>query len=472
VATAGERGGRRGYVVLGVVGLSSFQTAMSLSIIFVVFPDLADSYPDTSAAGLSWVVTAFTIVGASTLVLGSALGERLGRTRVVMLGTAIFTSASVVAALAPNVPVLVAARAVQAVGASLTLPSGAAIVMDAFPTEQRGNAIATWSAVGAVAASMGPSVGGFLVDAGGWRWAFWLNVPIGLAALVAQRTVLGHDRPTGRSPLPDGVGVLVLLGGVSALVLGLVQSDDWGWADPRTIGALAVGAGLVGVLAIRCRRHPRPVIDPSLLRHRSYTLGNVAIFLYATSFFGYQFTAVLFLTEAWGYSIRDAGLLVTPVFLLTGVMSVAAGRIGSARGYRGIVTVGAALWSGALAGFAVTVDDDRAVGLWLASATAAGLGSGLLWGSLFAIIVRDLDPSQLSLGASVNQTLQRLGNALGVALGVTILGTVVADEVGGFPDVFVVQAALAAAGAAAAVIAIRPARRARQVGVVQNTSVR
>jgi EmrB/QacA subfamily drug resistance transporter len=451
-----EVGEQRGYVVLAVVGLSSFQTAMSLSIIFVVFPDLADSYPDTSAAGLSWVVTAFTIVGASTLVVGSAIGERMGRTRTVMTGTAIFTLASAVAAVAPNVPVLVAARALQAIGASLTLPSGAAIVMDAFPTAQRGNAIATWSAIGAVAASMGPSVGGFLVDAGGWRWAFWLNLPVGAVALVAQRLVLVDDRPTRRPPLPDGVGVLVLLGGVSALVLGLVQSDDWGWGDVRTLGALAVGTALVGLLAARCRTHPRPVVDPRLVRYRSYTLGNLAILLFSTSFFGYQFAAVLFLTKAWGYSIREAGLLVTPVFLLTGVMSVVAGRVGARGGYPANVVVGTLLWSGALVGLAAVVDDERAVGTWLLSATAAGLGSGLLWGSLFGIIVRDLDTEQLSLGASVNQTLQRLGNALGVAIGVTILGTVAADEVGTFPAVFVVQGTLAMLGAVAALVAARP----------------
>jgi EmrB/QacA subfamily drug resistance transporter len=466
-----EAGEQRGYVVLAVVGLSSFQTAMSLSIIFVVFPDLADSYPETSAASLSWVVTSFTIVGASTLVVGSAIGERMGRTRTVMAGTAIFTLASAVAAVAPNVPVLVAARAAQAIGASLTLPSGAAIVMDAFPTAQRGNAIATWSAIGAVAAAMGPSVGGFLVDAGGWRWAFWLNLPVGVVALAAQRLVLVHDRPTHRPPLPDGVGVLVLLGGVSALVLGLVQSDDWGWADARTLGSLAVGAALVGLLAVRCRTHPRPVVDPALVRHRSYTLGNLAILLFSTSFFGYQFAAVLFLTEAWGYSIREAGLLVTPVFLLTGVMSVVAGRVGARGGYPANVVVGTVLWAGALVGLAVAVDDERAVGTWLVSATVAGLGSGLLWGSLFGIIVRDLDTEQLSLGASVNQTLQRLGNALGVAIGVTVLGTVASGTVGSFPRVFAVQGAFAAVGAVAALVATRP-RPLPQRASAQTTSVR
>ncbi|MXZ86573.1 MAG: MFS transporter, partial [Acidimicrobiia bacterium] len=185
---------RRAWLVLVVVSLASFQSAMSLSIIFVVYADLKESFPNASEAELSWIINSFTIVGAATLVIGGVLGERWGRRRTLMAGIAVFTLASAGAALAPDTGVLIVARALQGIGTSLSLPTGAAIVIDAFPVSRRGTGVGAWSANGAVAAAMGPSVGALLVHVGDWRWAFWLNVPFGVIALVFIRKVIQEHR--------------------------------------------------------------------------------------------------------------------------------------------------------------------------------------------------------------------------------------------------------------------------------------
>ncbi|MCB0995381.1 MAG: MFS transporter [Acidimicrobiales bacterium] len=414
---------RRAWVVLGVVGLASLQTAMALSIIFVVYPDLEASFPDESAATLSWVVNAFTIVGASTLVLGSAISERWGRKRSLMTGTFGFAAASAVAAVAPSVPLIVAARVVQALSASLSLPSGATLVLRAFPQERRATAIGTWSAIGAVAAALGPSMGGFLIDAGSWRWAFWFNVPLGAIAFVAEWLVLDESRSDEPGRLPDLGGSALVLGGVSALIYGLVQSDDWGWGDPRTIAAIAIGLALTAALLRRSTHHPRPVIRLDLFGHRSYLVGNISMTLYSISFFSFQFVSILFLTKVWGYSIRDAGLLGTPIFVFTGILSVVAGRWSDRSGHRRVLVPGALLWNVSIALLIIGLSGERSLGLWLAAASIGGVGSGLLWGALFGYIMRDLRDEQLSAGASVNQTTQRIGNAVGVAIAVTLIGS-------------------------------------------------
>src|SRR5690349_10920935 len=185
---------RRAYLVLGVVGIGSFLTAMSLSIAFVVYPDLVDEFPNSSNSTLSWVLNVFTIVGAPLFVLGSVAGERYGRKRVMVVGLVGFTVTSVLAALSPGPGWLIAARAAQAVFTAMILPMTATIILNAFPESHRGIGAASWSAIGGVAASMGPSLGGWLIDTWSWRAAFWLNVPIGIVAVIATVAVLEESK--------------------------------------------------------------------------------------------------------------------------------------------------------------------------------------------------------------------------------------------------------------------------------------
>ena len=414
---------RRAYLILGVVGIGSFLTAMSLSIAFVVYPDLVDEFPNSSNSTLSWVLNVFTIVGAPLFVLGSVAGERYGRKRVMVLGLVGFTATSVLAALAPNPGWLIAARALQAVFTALILPMTATIILNAFPESHRGIGAASWSAIGGVAASTGPSLGGWLIDTWSWRAAFWLNVPIGIVATIATIAILDESKSDDAPPVPDIGGMFALMGGVGLLVFGLVQSSQWGWASGTVISSMAFGALLLVVLVRRSARHPTPLIDLRLFRSRTFSFGNVSMFMFALSFFGTQFGAVVFLRQVWGYSLLDAGLLSTPVFAFTALFSLAAGRISDRFGDERLGAPAVAVWTVGVAMLAFGLHDERNMPLWFTATSIAGAGAGLTWGGLFALVLRRVEPESMSLAASITQTLQRLGNALGVAIAVTILGS-------------------------------------------------
>ncbi len=444
-------------MVLGVVSLTSFQTALSLSVIFIVFPELSDAFPEASNAQLSWVINVFSIVGAAALVLAGAVGERLGRKRIILWGTAAFSASSALAALAPNVAVLIAARIAQALASVATLPAGAATIIAAFPKDRRGTAIGTWSAAGGVAAACGPSLGGILIDAGGWQAAFWINVPMGAVAFVAAWLVipeyrLGSGGEVGsgdggrhKELLPDPLGSAVLALGISAIVLAIVQTQDWQWADPRTIAVGLSGMAAVIWLVRRSASHPSPILDLRLFRYRSFAMGNVSMALLAFGFFAFQFSGILFLTEIWGYDVKGAGLLSTPIFACTALGSSVAGRLTDRWGAARVVVPGGVLWLAGIGWLAMSVSSARDLGLWLAGVSLGGVGSGLMWGGVFAAVVIDLPEHFIALGTSVTQTLMRIGTSIGVAVAVTIIGAEISGaSVGLFRGSFAMSAVMCA----------------------------
>jgi MFS family permease len=274
-----------------------------------------------------------------------------------------------------------------------------------------------------VAASTGPSLGGWLIDTWSWRAAFWLNVPIGIVATIATVAVLDESKSEDAPPLPDVVGMFALMGGVGLLVFGLVQSSQWGWSSGSVLVSIAAGAALIALLVQRSAHHPAPLVNLQLFRSRTYSLGNVSMFMFALSFFGTQFGAVVFLRQVWGFSLLDAGLLSTPVFAFTALFSPVAGRISDRFGDEKLGAPAVAVWAVGVALLAIGLRGDRNMVLWFGATSIAGAGAGLTWGGLFALVLRRVEPEQMSLAASITQTLQRLGNALGVAVAVTILGS-------------------------------------------------
>jgi MFS family permease len=201
-----------------------------VTIVNIAFPDIEASFPDASLAGLSWILNAYNIVFAALLVPAGRLADRVGRRRLFFAGLWTFVVASAVCGLAPSVEVLVAARIAQAAGGAMLVPTSLALLLPEFPLAQRATATALWGATGAVAAATGPSLGGLLVDATSWRWVLFVNLAIGLPALVPARRLLRETREANPGPLPDGLGVALLVAGVGLLSLGIVKGADWGWA--------------------------------------------------------------------------------------------------------------------------------------------------------------------------------------------------------------------------------------------------
>lgn len=435
---------RRAWTALVAVGFTNLQMAMTLSMAFVVFPDLERAFPDASSATLSWAVNIFTIVGASTLVLGAALARRWGDKRTLLAGTALFTLASVAAAVSPGLAPLIACRVGQALASSLVIPSGAAIVYREFPLAKRGVAVTTSAAIGAVGAAAGPSLGGLLIDAGSWRWAFWMNLPLGLVALAVVARVVVANPARSALRMPDTLSSVLLTAGIGAAVLALVQSPEWGWRDPRTIASLVAGAALLTTVVGRSLHHPRPLLELALFRDVRFRVGNVALLVFSVSFFGFLLTSVLFLTDVWDYSIRRAGLLTTPIFAATAVMSVVSNRIVSRTGYRFVLILGGALWAAGTTAMALGLGSTPSTGRWLMAITVIGLGSGMLWGSMLAVSLATLPAASMAAATSLSQTLQNIGSTLGVAVMVTALGKVAVGDVGAFPAMWAASALITA----------------------------
>ena len=409
--------------VFVVTALGAFMASLDLSIVNVAFPALEHSFPHDSRATLAWVITGYGIVFGALLVTAGRTADRLGSRRVFFAGLAVFCTGSALCALAPSVPLLVAGRVVQGVGAAALLPSSLGLLLGAYPQDRRSQVVALWGGVGALAVATGPSFGAALVAAGGWRWVFLVNVPIGVAAWLVGRTVLTPSRPAASGATPDYLGVVLISMALALLVLGISEGPTWGWSSAAVVGSFA-GAGAVGLTFLRrSSRHQEPVLDLTLFRSRSFSVANAATFLYAMGFFAMLLGNILFLTSVWHYSILKAGLAVTPGPLVVAVVSGPAGRLAGRVGFRRVLLAGFVVFVAGLSWYATRVGlHPDYLGVWLPATLITGLGIGLTFPVLSAAAVSSLHAERFAVGSAVNQTARQVGGAFGVALLVVILG--------------------------------------------------
>ena len=427
-AVAGLRGGARTRpalrpaAVLAVASASSFLVYLDATIVNVAFPDIRDSFPGATLSGLSWILSAYGLVFAALLVPGGRYADVVGGRRLFVAGLGAFTFGSILCAAAPSVALLVASRVLQAAGGALLVPASQLLVMAAHPPEQRMKAIGAMAGVAALASALGPVLGGLMVDLGGWRLVFLVNLPIGIAALVLGRRMPAP--PTGSLVTrPDLLGSVLAVAAVGTLALGAVQGPVWGWGDPRTIAAFAASALLTPALVWRCARHPAPVLELSLFRDRSFTTGNLGALLLGTSFFGLMLANSLYLTQVWDYSVLRAGLAIAPGPLASAAAALLAARYTDRVDPRRFILPGAVISAAAAVWLATQVGSQPAfVSEWLPAQVVMGIGVGLGFATIVAVCVRDLGPAQLGIGSGMSATTRQIGAVLGVAILVAVLG--------------------------------------------------
>jgi len=409
--------------IFWIASVAVFLVSLDTTMLFAAFRAVRSGFPGTSAADISWVLNSYTVVYAAMLIPAGGLADTHGRKKVFLLGVTLFLAASAACGLAGNVGWLIAARVAQAVGAAMLTPASLSIVLAAFPANKRAVAVSLWGAVGGLAAAIGPSLGSFVVDAVGWPWAFYLNLPLGALSLWRGTALLKEaKKPESRRPV-DGVGMGLLIVGVGAVALSIVQSESPHWS--RTELGVAASIGVIAMIGfvIWARVAPAPLVDLRLFKYRTYTFVNLATLAFGTAFSMMFFAFFFYMTEVWHYTLPQAGLAITPGPLLVIPFAIVSGRLAARLGHRPFLVGGGLIYACSGLWF-LLVPDAQAAYLthWLPGLVMSGVGVGLVLPSLSAAAVNRLPADQYAVGSAVNQATRQIGSVLGVAITVLLLG--------------------------------------------------
>ena len=420
---AGARGNRQVTAIVGVLALAVFMSSLDLFIVNLAFPYIGKQYPGTSLGSLSWVLNAYTIVFAAVLVPAGRWADRVGRRRVLIGGLATFVLGSVLCGVAPGVAALIAARIIQAAGAGLMVPASLSLVLAAVPPRARPQALGTWSAFGALGAALGPVIGGSLVQLN-WRWVFWINVPVGLAAIVLAYRVVPESKDEQASGRPDLIGAGLLAAAVGLVALALVKAPEWGWGSAAFGGTLLASLACGAAVVFRSRRHHSPVIELELLRSRTFSGAFAASILYYAGFGAFVLNSVEFLTGVWHYSAVVAGLAIAPgpLMVLPFARGVAPRLAGWLGGPGRVTVIGCAVnAAGQLLWFTQIQEQPAYLTHLLPAQLLGGAGVGLAIPSLLAAGSAALTPARFGTGSGILNTARQVGTVLGVAGLVAIL---------------------------------------------------
>ncbi len=409
----------RAWRTLAVTAVAVFVVSLDSTVLFVAFPSIRRTFSGASTEALSWILNIYTLGYGALLVPAGRLSDRLGRRAFFVGGIAVFTVASLLCGVAPTAGRLVAARGLQAVGAAMLMPASFALVLHAFPSERRGVAIGVWGAIGALAAAVGPVAGAAIVQYSSWRWAFFLNVPVGVYAVVVSRRRLEESRVADSRGLPDALGTALLIGAFGAVAYGIVGLK----AGPVRAGwSLGAGLAMLAVFVRRSLRVPVPALDLRLFRLKTFAVANAMSLVFSVVFTAMFLGNVLFLTERWHRTIFETGLWMSPGPLAVIPVAVVAGRRADRIGYRplfvwgGLLFATAALWMLHISG------GEPSFSAWLLGSIGMGASIGMVLPSLSGASALELDAAAFGAGSGVNQATRQFGSVLVVAIVVVVLG--------------------------------------------------
>lgn len=405
--------------IVGICALSVFVVSLDTTALYVAFPAIRQDFGESSVEQLSWVLNAYTVVYGALLVVMGRLADQLGRRRLFLVGLALFGVTSMLCAVAPSAGVLIGARALQGVGSAALVPSSLAIALDAVPASRRNGVAALWSATGALASAVGPSLGALLVAFASWRAVFLINVPVVLVAMTLAARSVAESRDEALRTFPRLASVAALVVGSGLLGLSLVEARAWGVGT--SVGLAALGVIVLGLFAAFELRSAAPSFDLGLFRVRAFAVANLAMLVYGAGFAAMFLGFVFFLTRAWGYDILSAGLAISPGPITVIPVAILAGRLASRIGHRPLAALGGVLTAGgALLILSATDVEPSFLTRWLPAALVSGAGVGLVMPTLNAAAVAGLPRERFGIGSAMHQAVRQIGGVLGVALAVML----------------------------------------------------
>lgn len=415
--------GRDGWRTVVIASAAVFMLSIEITVISLAFPEIRERFSDTSESVLSWIFSAYNIGVASLLLIGGWLSERYGHKRIFLIGVTVFLAGSVIAGFAVSSEMLIGARVVQAVGGALQAPSGLALILASAPPARHQMVIGIWGAAGALAAAAGPTIGALLVEGFGWRAVFLVNIPIIGAALYLGQRWLPEPPPSAGTDAVDLSSVPLAGIGVGALVLGIVQGEEWGWSSARVWFSFIVGVLLLGAFLVRSGRHPAPLFDLGLYRLRSFSVANVATVFFAFAFFGWLVTLPTLIQNVWGWSVLRTGFAIAPGPLFAFFVAPPAGRLADRVGNRWILVVcGTSGATGLLLLAANFGAEPEYLSDILLPSAFIGVAAGTGFSQLVGAAMRDVPAHQYAMAGAGRTTVFQMAIALGIAVAVAVIG--------------------------------------------------
>jgi len=411
----------RRWWALAIMCLSLGVISLDNTILNVAIPAL-ERHVHASTSQLQWILDGYTLVFAGLLLTTGSLGDRFGRKGALSVGLAIFGTGSLLSAFAGSPSVLIFTRAFMGVGSALIMPSTLSLLTNVFrdPTE-RGRAIGAWAAVAGASGSVGPLIGGFLLQHFWWGSVFLINVPVVLFALVAGRFLLPSSRDPS-SPRLDPLGALLSVAGLVGLLWGIIEAPTSGWSSPRVVASYVAGTAIVGGFVWWELHCDHPMLQVRFFRNRRFTAANIGITMVYFSMFGSNFLITQYLQTVLGYSALQAGFRMLPMAVLMIGTATLSPRLVERIGSK--IVVGGGLFAGALGlGIASTVSDASGYGLVVVAMGLLSIGMGLVLAPATESIMGSLPPERAGVGSAMNDTTRQMGGALGVAVIGSVLAT-------------------------------------------------
>ena len=443
--------------VLGLTSTAYFMVVIDAVVVITALPRMQRDLK-VSLSSLQWTLNAYGIAFAAGIITGAALGDRFGRRRIFTLGLALFTIASAACALAPNASGLIAARAVQGLGAAMVLPLSLTILTTAFPPERRAMIVGVYGGLAGLAVASGPLIGGGITQGIDWHWIFWINVPIGAVALALCFRLLPESY--GARERLDLAGVALVTGGVFALVWALVRANQSGWASAEIVGTLVGGTVLLLLFVAWESRIAEPMVPLGFFRNQTFAAGITTTFLMSGAIFAGAYFVTQEFQFARGYSPVSSGLRLLPFFATPMVISPLAGAIAGKAGLRPVMVLGLAMQA---VGFTWVCVRGGLGTSWIELTFAllvAGIGISMALPTVPTAVLGAVQLQELGKASGINYMTQQLGQVFAVAIGTSVftayghLGTPASVTAGFKPaliacTVFAVLATLTAAGTTA-----------------------
>ena len=446
--------------VLAIVCVGICLANLDLFIVNVALPNIGRDFRDAPLEDMSWVLNGYAIAYAALLVFFGRVAERYRRNMSFLLGVGLFTLSSAACAAADSVVTLTAFRLVQAAGAALMTPTSLGLLLAAFPPERRDGAVRTWTAIGGLAAALGPVIGGVLVTVN-WRWIFLVNVPIGLVAMLVGWWKL-PEVPGHEAPRPHPFDALLVTGGIGALTFAIVKVNDWGWRSTGIGISFIAAIVLLAWFVWRCLRSDRPFVDPALFRIRQFTGAALVMAPYSAAFGAMLLSVALWEQTAWGWSALKTGLAIAPGPLLVPITSLLfSGKLIARFGAAAVVTAGILFFVAGLSYWASVIRLEPNAALVIMGMIPTGIGVGLTFPTLMGVAASGLRSASFATGSGVINMIRQAALAIGVAIFVAIVGSPATpvERVAAFHRGWWIMAPIAALGLIPTFFLIRPRRK-------------